>query len=213
MKRKFKLNNKLVIVNNKNNQENTIRVLYKKVGQMPEVKIIKDISKLKQAIVKQNLSIIPYENLFIICKNPRLVKNMRGNIVLTFKSIYGDFILIDIDRKKREFISLEQEDIIWYTSDLINKSFINSSINNKKYLSTKTSGFFERCFDSAKISDTFDIFSTNKLDNLNYSNEFNYNNNFKNTLINVLINIELVLASILRNNDSKNRKIYKKKKI
>ena len=105
MKRKAK---KLSPPPHTNSNDNVpIRVLYKKVGQVPKVKIIYNVTKLKRAIVKQNLKIIPYENLYIICKNPKQIQNMRTNIVLTFFSIYGDFILIDIDRKKREFKSLE----------------------------------------------------------------------------------------------------------
>lgn len=43
-------------------EKEPIRVLYKKVGQAPEVKIINDIFKLKKFIVMKDLSIIPYEN-------------------------------------------------------------------------------------------------------------------------------------------------------
>ena len=120
--------------NTNSNDNMPIRVLYKKVGQVPKVKIIYNVTKLKRAIIKQNLKIIPYENLYIICKNPKQILNMRTNIILTFCSIYGDFILIDIDRKKREFKSLEQEDITWFTTDLINKCPINNKIdiNSKK---------------------------------------------------------------------------------
>ena len=132
MKRKAK---KLSPPPHTNSNDNVpIRVLYKKVGQVPKVKIICNVTKLKQAIIRQNLKIIPYENLYIICKNPKQIQDMRTNIVLTFCSIYGDFILIDIDRKKRKFKSLEQEDITWFTTDLINKCPINNKIdiNSKK---------------------------------------------------------------------------------
>ena len=50
-----------------------IRVLYKKVGQIPEVKIISDVYKLKKAIVQRNLDIISYEKLFIVCHNKRRI--------------------------------------------------------------------------------------------------------------------------------------------
>ena len=165
-----------------------IRVLYKKVGQVPKVKIIYNVTKLKRAIVKQNLKIIPYENLYIICKNPKQIQNMRTNIVLTFFSIYGDFILIDIDRKKREFKSLEQEDITWFTTDLMNKCPIKNQRKTKLQTTRKTPEVLERDFDNTKYMDSI---------------QFNKSTNFENTLINVLINLELVLANILKNNNSK----------
>ncbi len=165
-----------------------IRVLYKKVGQVPEVKIINNVTKLKQAIIKQNLKIIPYENLYIICKNPKQIPNMRTNIVLTFCSIYGDFILIDIDKKKREFKSIEQEDIAWFTTDLMNKCPINNQVETKAPTTKKAQEVFERSFDNTKYTNSI---------------EFNKSTQFENTLINVLINLELVLANILKNNNSK----------
>lgn len=170
------------------NDNVSIRVLYKKVGQVPKVKIICNVTKLKRAIIKQNLKIIPYENLYIICKNPKQIQNMRTNIVLTFFSIYGDFILIDIDRKKREFKSLEQEDITWFTTDLMNKCPIKNQRKTKLQTTRKTSEVFERDFDNTKYMDSI---------------QFNKSTNFENTLINVLINLELVLANILKNNNSK----------
>ena len=68
MKRKAK--NVCPPPNTNSNDNVPIRVLYKKVGKAPKVKIISDVTKLKYAVVKQNLKIIPYENLYIICKNP-----------------------------------------------------------------------------------------------------------------------------------------------
>ena len=41
-----------------------IRVLYKKVGQIPEVKIISDVYKLKKAIVQRNLDATKYFSAF-----------------------------------------------------------------------------------------------------------------------------------------------------
>ena len=186
MRRKAK---KICPLPHTNSNDNVpIRVLYKKVGQIPKVKIIGNVTKLKRAIIKQNLKIIPYENLYIICKNPKQIQDMRTNIVLTFCSIYGDFILIDIDRKTREFKSLEQEDITWFTTDLMNKSPIKNQRKTKLQTTRKRSEVFERDFDNTKYMDSI---------------QFNKSTNFENTLINVLINLELVLANILKNNNSK----------
>lgn len=166
------------LITDKARNRNSIRVIFKKVGQAPNVKIIDNILTLKKAIIKKQLTIIPYENLYIICNNKKRMEIMRTNIVSTFKSIKGDLILIDIDKKKREFKSISQEDIIWYSQDLINKSPNNVPKHSiKKHNKKKITEFYERGFE----------------DNITSVN-------FEKTLINVLINIELVLASLLKNN-------------
>lgn len=157
---------------------NSIRVLYKKSSQIPEVRIIDNVYKLKKAIIKRNLDIIPYKNLYIICNNKNLRETMPYNIILSFKNIKGDLILVDIDKTKREFKSLSQEDIIWYSQDLINKSPPNTSPTSvKKYNIKNFPEFYERNFEP----------------NIN-------SNSFEKTLIKVLSNIELILTSILKNN-------------
>lgn len=159
-----------------------IRVLYKKVGQVPEVKIINNVSKLKKSIIKNNLDIIPYETVYIICHNKKLMEYMKPNIFLSLKRIAGDFILIDIDKNKHEFKSLTQENIIWYTKDLINKAPINTL---KKV-------------NIPKINNIQDIYERG------FENDRNaISSKFENTLINVLNNLELVLAMILKNINSK----------
>lgn len=158
-----------------------IRVLYKKTNKIPEIKIINNVSKLKKAIIKNNLDIIPYENVFIICCNQKLTTHTSPNIVLPLKSIYGDLMIIRIDRKKREFKGLTQEDIMWYTQDLINKKVnTNYTKPTKTQHLRKNKNFYEHSF-VEEIS----------------NKEFN----FEKSLIDVLVNIELVLASILKNGE------------
>ena len=120
MKQTAKYENE-IITKAKNNAP--IRILYKKPNQLPEVKIISNVFKLKKAIVKRNLDIIPYETLYIICNTKKFTSNLKQNIILTFYSIYGDLILVDIDKSKREFKSLSEDNIIWYLQDLVNKSY------------------------------------------------------------------------------------------
>ncbi len=175
MKIKRKIDTQLI---DKAKNTNSIRVLYKKEGQVPEVKIINNLFKLKKAIIKNNLDIIPYETVYIICHNKKLMEYMKPNIFLPLKRIAGDFILIDIDKKKREFKSLSQEDIIWYTKDLINKSPIPTS----------------KSINTSKITNIKDIYERGFEDNRNTKS-----NNFETTLLNILTNLELVLASILKN--------------
>ena len=70
MKHKKKYENKII---EKSKNTTPIRVLYKKTGQAPETKIIDNVFKLKKAIVKRKLEIIPYEKLYIICNNRKAI--------------------------------------------------------------------------------------------------------------------------------------------
>lgn len=129
----------------KASNHNPIRVIYKKVGQPPEVKIINSIFKLKKFIIERNLDIIPYESLYIICKSRKQIPDADINIVLDFSYILGDLILVGIDKITREFQGLSQEDVLWYTKDLQSKSYLanpspsfskvptKASVNNKSF--------------------------------------------------------------------------------
>ena len=168
---------------------NSIRVLYKKADKLPEVKIIDNISKLKKAIIKKNLLIIPYESTFIICNDIDFINNMKPNIVLSLRSIYGDLLLINIDKDNRKFKSLSQDDIIWYTEDLINKSYNN---NNNNLNNIKAS--FNVPYKQLYKDNERDFESTNE------------QISFQKTLLSVLTEIEVVLANFLkkkRNGDGK----------
>lgn len=115
--------------------KNKIRVLYKKTGKNPRVRIIPDIQILKRSIITRKLDIIPYQNVFLICNNQKYMQTSKINVVFDFFHISGDLLVVQIDRQKREFESLSQEDIAWYTSDLMYRSFneiISKIKENKK---------------------------------------------------------------------------------
>ena len=177
MRKRIRKQTKMHSINSNSNFP--IRVLYKKVGQAPEIKIISNVYKLKKAIVKRNLDIIPYEKLFIICYNNKNSCNMKPNIYLPLRRILGDFIVVDIDRKKREFKGISQEDIIWYSEDLINKSPLKTTTPSSTNKSNKFTDVYEREFED---------------------NRYYKPTSFEKTLISVLVNLELVLASILKSN-------------
>ena len=112
--------------------KNKIRVLYKQVGKNPKVRIIPNVQILKRAIVMRKLDIIPYQNVFLICNNQEYMKTTPINVVFDFFHISGDLLVVQIDRNKREFESLSQEDISWFTSDLIYKTFTKKVPKIKK---------------------------------------------------------------------------------
>ena len=161
---------------------NSLRVLYKKVGQSPEVKIIKNIYKLKKAIIQKNLDIVPYEKSFIICHNNKSKLPMRPNIFLPLRRIIGDLIIVNIDKKTREFQSISQEDIIWFSKDLTSKSAKSLKINSQQ----RKSNFpfiYERGVGS---------------------NKYNNSPPFDKLLMSMLINIQLALATLLKNDGDDN---------
>ena len=177
-----KIKNKCLLSSKTNTVSQTpIRVLYKKVGQPPEVKIIKNLYKLKKTIIQKNLDIFPYEKLIILCHSNKSKIPMRPNIFLPLRRIVGDLIVVKIDKKTRQFQSLSQEDILWFSKALISKSAKNTKINSQ-----------------IKIHH-FPFEYERSLDNNKYTSA----PSFEKTLISVLLNLELILSTILKNNGDK----------
>lgn len=100
-----------------------VRVIYKKTGEVPEIKFIRDIFEVKKLIVKGELDLSKYENCIIVCHNKKKTLNRVPNIVLDFKHIAGDFFLIGYDPKKKDFRSLEIDEAMFYIDSLQHKSF------------------------------------------------------------------------------------------
>ncbi len=156
-----------------------IRVLYKQVGKNPRVRIIPNIQMLKRAVVTRKLDIIPYQNVFLVCNNQDYMKTTPINVVFDFFHISGDLLVVQIDRNKREFESLTQEDISWFTSDLLYRSFNlktpkarNNTMNIDNYLPKREKTIVEEP-----------------------------NCSFEAALIQTLTNMELTLASLLVTNN------------
>lgn len=178
MKKRIKNKNQLSFKTD-NDTQTPIRVLYKKVGQAPEVKIIDDVHKLEETIIQKKLDIIPYEKIFIICHNKKSSTNMFPNIFLPLRRIIGDFIAVNIDKKERKFKSLSQEDIIWYSKDFINKSPVKvdtKSSNVKQKVNVKD--VYERGFEDNRRTPSISS---------------------DDALISMLIHLNLMLAKILKN--------------
>lgn len=161
----------------KANNTKPIRVLYKKVGLTPEVRIIPNVYKLKKAIIKRKLEIIPFQNVYIICHNKTKRKNMPINILLDFSNISGDFIVVQIDCNLREFKSMSGENIIWYTQALNRRSF-NVRTNSQSYIGSKY----------------------NESNSKQTTIEPKVKNTFENKLVDVLSNINLTLSYLVGNN-------------
>ena len=89
-------------------------------------------------------------------------------------SIGGDLIVVNIDKKQREFKELSQDDLLWYTEDLIRKSANTKQYEVQNTLPKKSNKSCENNFSTPPLALSFE-----------------------NSLINILMNIEFALANIL----------------
>lgn len=96
-----------------------LRVIYKKVGQEAEERILKNEYKLKKYVVEGKLDIIPYDNIFILC--PKQGTHLKVNVFFDLFHVSGDLIVINIDREKKDFKSLSKSQIDWYIPVLNHK--------------------------------------------------------------------------------------------
>jgi len=169
-----------------------LRVLYKKVGQTPQVKFVSDIENFKRAIVLEKLDIIPYKHVFIICNNQEYKKQMPINVFFSLYHIAGDLIVVDIDKSKREFKSLTQDQLLYYSKDLLVKepNKIQSS-NNIKTTKEINNTHYERDIET-------DNFKMSKI-NCNINTSKIKQVDFTKTILNILIEIEMLLANLLKN--------------
>lgn len=177
-------NKRKKLLEEKAKNKGSLRVLYKQVGKNPRVRIIPNVQILKQAIITRKLDLIPYQNVFLVCNNQDYMKTTPINVVFDLFHISGDLLVVQINKKVREFESLSQEDIIWYSQDLINKATpttcSNVKIPNVKKLSKVYEQTFERDMDIGNSSTTFE-----------------------DRLINVLTNMQVNLIALLENQTKK----------
>ncbi len=186
MKKRFnnKYYKKAKVIKDKNIQ---LRVLYKKVGQAPQVKIINDIDNFKKSVVLEKLDIIPYKKVFIICNNQKYKMQMPINVFFSLNNIAGDLLVVDIDKNNREFKSLTQDQLLYYSKDLMGREPNKVQYNNNHNTKIKTA----------------------KNDNyVSYERDIEADNtqqlvqaNFEKSIIHILVNIELMLANLLKNNE------------
>ena len=159
-----------------------LRVIYKKPNQEPEVKIIDNLFRLKKAIVEYDLEILPFQNVYIICHNKEQRKGMEQNILLDFCSIAGDIILVQIDKRTREFKSLTQENILWFT-EVLNRRSPNNLDAKIPYTTQNTQNFLKTY--------NHNLASTNL--------KIQANINFEEKLLDALSNINLTLSYLVAN--------------
>ena len=188
-KQKNKQNNVRLLEKAKN--KNKLRVIYKAPGKDPEVRIIPNVFILKKAVINRQLEIIPYQNVFIIFNKQKEMQKEPINIILDMCNIKGELIIVQIDKKKREFESLSQENIIWFTEDLINKSPVKNNVININ--DWKAQNQNSKQLTKKQIKDYY----SKELTLFDTEEKAVNSISFEQNLINVLTNIELTLASLL----------------
>ncbi len=188
-KQKNKQNNVRLLEKAKN--KNKLRVIYKAPGKDPEVRIIPNVFILKKAVINRQLEILPYQNVFIIFNKQKEMQKEPINIILDMCNIKGELIIVQIDKKKREFESLSQENIIWFTEDLINKSPVKNNVININ--DWKAQNQNSKQLTKKQIKDYY----SKELTLFDTEEKAVNSISFEQNLINVLTNIELTLASLL----------------
>ena len=188
LKENIKAKNNLL---EKAKNKNKLRVIYKAPGKDPEVKIIPNVFTLKKAIINRNLEIIPYQNVFMVFNKQKEIQQEPINIILDMCNIKGDLLIVQINKEKREFESLSQEDIIWFINDLTNKSPVKNNVINMNEWKAQNQN--AKQLTKKQIKDYY----SKELTLFDAEEKAVNSVNFEKDVINVLTNIELTLASLL----------------
>lgn len=111
--------------------ENTIKVIYKKVNKAPKLMEIKNDLETKQKLVGGLIEVVPYlENTLIICNEEGKLLNKRANILGDYDFIAGDFLVVGDDFENGDFKSLTDEEIKKVKNDIKNRSVHYTKMNN-----------------------------------------------------------------------------------
>ena len=102
-----------------------IRILYKRVGKDPIVKIIPNTLEAKQKLVGGLIECVPYdEDTLLICNDEGKLIGMKPNLCFDYDYIAGDCFLIGDDYENADFKSLTDEQIKRCKEELKKRSFI-----------------------------------------------------------------------------------------
>lgn len=170
-----------------------VRVLYKKTGQAPQIKFIKDMLPIKKLIISGDLELVKFENCIIVCNNRKKNKNKIPNIVLDFKNIAGDFFLIDYDAKQKDFKSLSLDKAIFYTDTLQRKSFQYDKYQN--WL-TKSKKVITKDFQEYQ---KFQKDLAQKLNNETEASETSNSSPDSKKMLEMILNIQAIILKYIKN--------------
>lgn len=105
-----------------NNVEKELRVLLKRFGREPEIKIIENTLEAKQNLVGGLIELVSYDDLLLVCNEEGKLLNMPPNLLFDYDYIAGDCFLVGDDYENGDFRSLTDEEIEEYTQKLKERS-------------------------------------------------------------------------------------------
>lgn len=167
---------------------NEIVILYKETGKAPILRNVVNVFKLKKMIVEGNLDLVRYENCIIVCSNKKQKLNLVPNIVLDFNNIKGDFLLIGYNPRIKDFRSLNNEEISFYTDTLNRKSFQYNKY--KKWIENHSTSKHKRKEKLNKKNNSF-VNSENK--NANTPTE-----NSNKEMLEIILNIQAIILKYVK---------------
>lgn len=109
--------------------EERLKVLLKRVDELPILTQIKDTLEEKQKLVGGLIEVIPYQDALIICNEEGKLLNLKPNIVFDYDYIAGDCIVVGDDYENAGFKSLTDEQIERLRADLIRRSYKSKDKN------------------------------------------------------------------------------------
>lgn len=115
--------------------EERLKVLLKRVDELPILTQIKDTLEEKQKLVGGLIEVIPYQDALIICNEEGKLLNLKPNIVFDYDYIAGDCIVVGDDYENAGFKSLTDEQIERLRADLIRRSYKSKDKNSNGFKS------------------------------------------------------------------------------
>ena len=115
--------------------EERLKVLLKRVDELPILTQIKDTLEEKQKLVGGLIEVIPYQDALIICNEEGTILNLKPNIIFDYDYIAGDCIVVGDDYENAGFKSLTDEQIERLRADLIRRSYKSKDKNSNAFKS------------------------------------------------------------------------------
>lgn len=117
-------------------KEKFLRILYKKVGDLPiEMKIENSLEE-KQKLVDGLIEVIPYKDVLLICNEEGKLLNLDPNLIFDFDYIAGNCFAVGDDYQNAGFKSLTDKQI-----EELKKDFTSRSPQQEKHVETLENHF------------------------------------------------------------------------
>lgn len=93
-------------------KEKELRIVLKKVGEIPEIMNIENTLKAKQKLVGGLIEVVSVtDNILLICNEEGKLENLFPNLVFDYDYIAGDCFFVGDDYENGDFKSLTDEQI------------------------------------------------------------------------------------------------------